>query len=83
MIENRAFADAIMLSDHQWWVTGGENEDGYTRSTTEVFDATTKKFTRSGSLPYSMMFHNIFHINDTHIGLVRGAVNLSVYVLNR
>ena len=85
MNRERGFAAAIMLSDEQWWVTGGyNNEDGYQYfDSTEVYDVTTKQFTQSINLPNPMRYHNIFHINDTHIGLLGPDSTLSVYTFNR
>ena len=80
MNENRVYADAIMLSDEQWWVTGGDS--GYIHDSTEVYDVSTKQFTPGINLPEPMRWHNIFHINDTHIALL-GAPYASVYILNR
>ena len=82
MNEKRGYAAAIMLSDEQWWVTGGYNGIDLLDST-EVYDVTTKQFTQSINLPISMRFHNIFHINDTHIGLLGPQFTLSVYLFNR
>jgi len=82
MNEKRVDAAAIMLSDEQWWVTGGFNDNGVLDST-EVYDVTTKQFTPSINLPTEMDEHNIFHINDTHIGLLGPSHTLSVYIFNR
>merc|ERR1712226_389074 len=86
MNEKRVYAAAIMLSDEQWWVTGGEvwdNDGDTTLDSTEVYDVTTKQFTPSINLPHPMKGHNIFHINDTHIGLLGPSDTLSVYIFNR
>merc|ERR1711860_30805 len=82
MNEKRAYSGAIMLSDEQWWVVGGYNGSSRVDST-EVYDATTKQFTPSIDLPQAMAYHNIFHINDTHIGLLGPTDTLSVYIFNR
>ena len=78
MTQARDDAVAILISDDQWWVTGGFYS-GYMDST-EIYTASVNAFANSTVLPTELGFHNVVKVNETFAVVFGGYNNYySVY----
>lgn len=59
-----------MVSDTEWWVTGGYASEGKL-ATTETFTV-GQGFSPSIDLPTDMDLHNVIRLNETHFFIVGG-----------
>ena len=87
MNEIRARASAAMFEGTDlWWVSGGFLDDGNTHlNTSEIYNATTREFYPSITLPREMFSHSVVNINSTHSAVLcaeRTASN-EIFVFNR
>ena len=70
--QTRYNAAAILLAPDKWWVTGGNYESGYHRST-EVF-VPRVGFSAYVDLPENATYHSLVRVDSTHIMLITGIV---------
>lgn len=79
MNSERTASSSIRLSEDQWWITGGYDQNGRTKST-EVYEANSNSFNDFVDLPEETYFHNIVNVNQTHLALVTHA---NIYLYDR
>jgi len=68
MVTTRKESAGIVLSNGDWWVSGGKDENEELVQTSEVLDLDDGWALTSMDLPVPIDFHNIVQINDTHVG---------------
>lgn len=71
MIHSRSRATATFITHKnkvKWWITGG---DGSGRHTTELYHPESG-FELFVDLPKAASWHNLVHINDTHVLMLCG-----------
>jgi len=76
MREARYAAAAVLLSDTQWWVTGGHDNSQNFLSSTELFTV-GQGFSAYTNLPVALGYHNLVKVDDTHVMLLGGNVDSS------
>ena len=83
MNEVREYAKAVWISDDLWWITGGfDNYEGSSLNSTELYDASERKFSPYIDLPTPMHSHNIVNINSTHT-IVIDEYDEDIYIFDR
>ena len=81
MVSSRAFAAGVMISDTEWWVTGGRTTS--ILSTTELLN-NTGDFNTYTALPTSRSGHSAVKINNTHVAILgHYASNRNQYIHDR
>ncbi len=63
--QERYLAAAVMLSDTEWWITGGQDARGLATDTTIIYDITTDEWRSSVYLPQFMSGHALIKVNST------------------
>ncbi len=69
----RRLAAGVMLSETEWWITGGDQDlDSIGTDTTMIYDTEAEEVRPYVDLPERMWRHNIFRVDDTTIFLIGG-----------
>ncbi len=87
MNEIRARAGAAMFEGTDlWWVSGGiiDSINNY-QNTSEIYNATTREFYPSITLPREMFSQSVVNINSTHSAVLCAEPTASneIFVFNR
>ena len=79
---DRRVAASAMLSDTEWWITGGEDTGNVGLNTTIIYHTDTEEVEAYVDLPIGMWRHSMVKINDSAVFVIGGDNVGSPYIFD-